>query len=412
MRKVWQVRVRSMQIISIPEKEEIKEISIGESEHMVGEFIGDEEGISLIVLGSVHGNEPSGLIAMRRMLPTLESLKDKIKGRIYLIAGNTRAINKGARYIDDDLNRHWTEENVERNSPDSSIATNRVEDIEQKELLEIIHRIISSAKDEVYAMDLHSTSAESPPFALIGDTLRNRKFAKNFPATFLLGIEEQLDGTTLEYINNLGAVTLGFEAGQHTTEAAIENQEALIWLALVHSGILTKEDIDFEGYEQKLKDAMGEELRIVEVRHRHAITEADEFKMELGYENFQPVKKGEVLAFDKHGEIKAKETGLVLMPLYQSQGSDGFFLGREISPFWLWLSRVLRKLKIGDLMRFLPGVNQHPVEESSLTVNTRIARIFPLQIFHLLGFRKRRWRDDKLIVSRRKHDTKSPFKRK
>lgn len=400
-----------MQIISIPEKEKTESVSITAGGHIVGEFTGDEAGVSLIVFGSIHGNEPSGLIAMRRISSKLEKLKDDLRGRVYLLAGNTRAINKNVRYIDYDLNRHWTLENVELNSPRANILTNKIEDIEQRELLEILETIVSTARDEIYAMDLHSTSSESTPFAMIGDTLRNRKFARKFPATFLLGIEEQLDGTILEYINNLGAVTLGFEAGQHTSKVAIDSQEALIWLALVNSGILSQEEIDVKKYEQVLREAMNNQQRIIEIRYRHAITEADEFKMELGFENFQGVKKGEVLAQDKNGKVKARETSLVLMPLYQTQGSDGFFLGRQISPFWLWVSRLLRKLKIGNLMRFLPGVRQLPEDSETLIVNTRIARIFPLQIFHLLGFRKLRWKSEKLIVTRRRHDTKSPFKK-
>ncbi len=60
-------------------------------------------------------------------------------------------------------------------------------------------------------------------------------------------------------------------------------------------------------------------------------------------------------------------------------------------------------------MRFLPGVRVSMREAETLEINTRIARLFPLQIFHLLGFRKRRWQHDKLVVSRRKFDTKSPF---
>lgn len=397
-----------MQIISIPEQGEIKQVAIAAGEHIVSKFIGNAEGVSLIVFGGIHGNEQSSIWAMKRMSPELEKLKNKLRGRVYFLAGNTRALQKNVRFIDADLNRHWTQECVRQNSPGSTILTNCVEDIEQRELLEILDEIFETAKDEVYAMDLHSTSAEGTPFAMIGDTLRNREFAQKFPAAFLLGIEEQLDSTILEYINNLGAVTLGFEAGQHTDKTAIDNQEALIWLALVNSEILSNEDIDVEKYEQVLKDAMGER-RIVEIRYRHAITEADQFKMELGYENFQPVKKGEILAEDKNGEVKAIEKSLILMPLYQSQGNDGFFLGREISPFWLWLSNIFRKLKLQNLMRFLPGVKRHPADADTLIINTRIARIFPLQIFHLLGFRKRRWREDKLVVSRRKYDTKSPF---
>jgi succinylglutamate desuccinylase len=86
-------------------------------------------------------------------------------------------------------------------------------------------------------------------------------------------------------------------------------------------------------------------------------------------------------------------------------------LGREILPFWLWVSRALRKMGIPDLVYILPGVQRHPFEEESLIVNTNVARLFPLQVFHLLGFRKRAWKGGKLVVSRRKHDSRSPFRR-
>ncbi|NNF00828.1 MAG: aspartoacylase [Pyrinomonadaceae bacterium] len=401
-----------MQPTSTTQQKEPINISIPEGDHVIGEVTGDADGPSLIVVGSVHGNEPSGALAMRRMLPELRKLSGDLRGRVFLIAGNTRAISENVRFIDDDLNRHWTAEKVLRNDPASEVSSDRVEDLEQRELLAIFDRVLSTARDEVYAMDLHSTSSQSSPFAMIGDTLRNRRFAQKFPATFLLGIEEQLDSTILEYINNRGAVTLGFEAGQHSDATAIDNQEALIWLALVNAGIVSGEKIDLEKHETTLRKAMNNERRIIEIRHRHAITPEDNFEMNPGYKNFQPVKKGEVLARDKDGQVKAKETSLILMPLYQEQGNDGFFLGREISPFWLWLSRILRQLGIGSLMGYLPGVNQDPQNKDSYIVNTRVARIFPLQIFHLLGFRKRRWKGDKLVVSRRKHDTRSPFRKK
>lgn len=98
------------------------------------------------------------------------------------------------------------------------------------------------------------------------------------------------------------------------------------------------------------------------------------------------------------------------MPLYQKLGNDGFFIGREISPFWLWLSGVLRSLGIQKIIHILPGVRRDPDDPGTLVVNTSVARLFPLQVFHLLGFRRRRWIDKKLVVSRRKHDTDAPFK--
>ena len=56
----------------------------------------------------------------------------------------------------------------------------------------------------------------------------------------------------------------------------------------------------------------------------------DSFKMRPNYQNFQPIKKGETLATDKNGSIQSPEDCLILMPLYQPQGSDGFFLVKEI----------------------------------------------------------------------------------
>jgi predicted deacylase len=398
-----------LQTLSIPDKPLERHVLITEGEHLIGEFVGDRKGPTLIVFGSVHGNEAAGALALRKIAERLPGLAPKLRGRVYFLAGNTRAIAKGVRFIDSDLNRHWTAENITHNRPGAPITTKRAEDHEQTELLTILEKILKTAEAEVYALDLHSTSADGVPFATVGDTLRNRDFAQKFPVTILLGIEEQLDGTILEYLNNTGAVTLGYEGGQHFAEKTLLTHEALCWLALVHAGILAKEDFhDFEKHEDFLRRTTGKP-RVVEIRYRHAITEADEFRMELGFENFQPVRRGELLAAQKSGAVYASESGLLLMPLYQKLGEDGFFLGREVAPFWLRLSGVLRKLRVGSLMHLLPGVKKSAYDEDVFEINTNVAKLFPLQIFHLLGFRKRRWRGSKLVVSRRRHDTKSPF---
>ena len=65
----------------------------------------------------------------------------------------------------------------------------------------------------------------------------------------------------------------------------------------------------------------------------HSIKEGDDFVMIPGYKNFNTVEKGEVLAHDKNGPIKAQEDGLVLMPLYQKQGDDGFFLIKKVEGY-------------------------------------------------------------------------------
>lgn len=383
----------------------IPEIEAGH--HIIGAYIGDRSGPTLVAVGSVHGNEPAGAAALIRVAAWLDQNPPKINGRIYLLAGNTRAIARRVRYIDADLNRHWTNRNL------SGTVTRRpevvAEDEELSELQAIIDHVLITAEDEVYILDLHSTSADGKPFATVGDTLRNRNFARRLPVTILLGIEEQLDGTMLEYFNNLGAVTLGFEGGQHDSDETARNHESLVMLALVNAGILDAEDVaNLALYRSGLSKRTGGST-IYEVRYRHAIGESDEFQMDAGYNNFDSIEAGQELASERGGRVAAAERGVVLMPLYQKLGQDGFFIGRRVAPFWLWLSAVLRRVGIASLMPMLPGVTRDRNDPYTLIVNTRVARIFPVQIFHLLGFRKRRWSEGELIVSRRKHDSKSPF---
>ena len=87
-------------------------------------------------------------------------------------------------------------------------------------------------------------------------------------------------------------------------------------------------------------------------------------------------------------------------------------LGRAVAPFWLRFSALLRQMRVQNIVGWLPGVKRDPSDRETLIVNTGVARLFPLQVFHLLGYRRRRWEDKKLIVSRRRHDYVSPFEKR
>jgi succinylglutamate desuccinylase len=202
---------------------------------------------------------------------------------------------------------------------------------------------------------------------------------------------------------------MGVEAGQHDRESSVDHHEAVLWLALIAAGMLEPEAVpERSRYRALLLDATRGIPRITEVRHRHSVDPEDEFRMEPGFVNFQPVQKGRLLARDLTGEIHARETGRLLLPLYQGQGDDGFFLGREVRPFWLKVSWLLRRLRFDHVVSLLPGVRRHPEQARTLVVDTRIARWYPLEVFHLLGYRKRRQVGDVLIVSRRVFDFDPP----
>ena len=377
--------------------------------HLIASIRGSLPGPTLIILGGIHGNEPAGVLAADRVWLRMQKRKSVLRGEVLLLRGNTRALEQKVRYIDADLNRQWTAENLraaelERGAPDVS------ELLEQRELLSVIREAINRARGEIYFVDLHTTSAHGLPFATVGDTLRNRRFALTFPVTIVLGLEEQIDGTLLEYVNNLGAITMGFEAGQHEAITSVDHHEALIWNATASTGNFHPADLPELDQSQSLLKRVSGGMKVVEVRHRHTILPEDRFKMEPGFMNFQAVRRGKLLARDRKGEIKASETGMILMPLYQALGNDGFFLVREVKRFWLTLSAMLRKLKVGHYVHLLPGVRRDSLNENFLIINTRIARVLPLQVFHLLGFRRLRWTDKYLVVSRRAYDLVGPTK--
>ncbi len=361
----------------------------------------------MIVMTGLHGNEPAGPRAAQRVIERLHRDDVEIQGRFVAFAGNLKALAERTRFLDRDLNRQWTPQvlaRVESNALDDAEAG------EQRELLAAMKKTVEDTTGPVYFLDLHTTSAVSPPFVTVGDTLRNREFARSFPLPLILGLEEQVDGALLEYLNNFGLITMGAEAGQHDCDGSVERLEALMWLALRRVGMITADASDIAAHTETLVESSRGVPPVIEVRYRHAVTEEDEFEMVPGFDNFVPVDKGQVVAHDRTGPIRARESGLMLLPLYQGKGEDGFFIARPIRPFWLQLSAILRHLRVGFFLAWLPGVHRDREHGLDLKVDTRIARWFPLEIFHLFGYRKRRRSGNTLVVSRRAFDLQGPDK--
>jgi succinylglutamate desuccinylase len=376
---------------------------------VLGLIKGEPHGPTIIVTAAIHGNEITGIKAAERVVARLESDRPPVRGRLLLLGGNLAALREHTRFVDLDLNRQWTPEKVARLVDAPPGGAEAVEDTEQRDLVKVMRDEIAIAQGPIYFLDMHTSSAEGPPFLTVGDTLLNRRFAANFPLPVILGLEEQVDGSLLEFLNNYGIVTLGIEAGQHDSQSSIDRLEAVLWLALVAARFIDASAVqDLQDRRRMLSHESRDIPRTIEVRHRHAIEPADAFQMEPGFSNFQSIRKGQILARDNHGLVLCPEDGLVLLPLYQGKGDDGFFVARELRPFWLRVSAALRRLRIGRLVKYLPGVRPHPDLDGVLIVNTRIVRLYPLDTFHLFGFRKLRREGVDLLVSRRKYDLSRP----
>ncbi|MEM9292022.1 MAG: succinylglutamate desuccinylase/aspartoacylase family protein [Acidobacteriota bacterium] len=373
---------------------------------VIGRIRGEEPGPTVICVGAMHGNEPAGYRALERVCQALRGDNPPLKGEFLALLGNRRAFLAGLRFLSSDLNRHFSAQRIEASRQGLLGSSSVPEDVELDELRIAMSSAFQRARGRVHVMDLHTTSGSSPAFALVADTLLNRSFGLQFPSPLILGLEEELEGTLTEYVEELGHVAIGFEGGQHDDPLSTDRCEAAIWIALASSGQVDAADFpQVERSRELLESCRRGFPEVLEVRYRHAIDEQDEFRMEPGFQSFQRIEKGQLLATDRDGEIRAGERGRVLMPLYQKQGEDGFFIMREFKPIWLTISASLRRLGLESIIHWLPGVERHPELSEALSIDRRVARWYSLQLFHLLGYRRHRSSGNRLVVERRKHDS-------
>lgn len=367
-------------------------------------------GPTLLVIGGIHGNEPSGVYALERLEMAFKSGELSIAcGKILALRGNRRALSEGVRYIKRDLNRLWKWDFKLQCPIDPTAEEPDDEYDEYCDLQYRIHEAIRERQGPICFLDLHTTSAVSAPFVMVGDTLRNRDLVDGIPVPIVLGVEEQLDGPLLSYINELGHLSVGFEAGQHEAPEAIDAHEALTQVILYRLGMISESYINrIDESLDRLAELGGHLAQFYEVRYRHGISPEDEFSMKPGYANFQRVEKGKVLAKDKSGPIQMPEDGRIFMPLYQRQGNDGFFQIRTIKRFWLGVSRVMRRFGFHKLLPILPGVHRDKDNRLALHVNTRVASFYSRQIFHLMGYRKVRDKEGYVLMEKRPFDFEEP----
>ncbi|WGD35826.1 succinylglutamate desuccinylase/aspartoacylase family protein [Olleya sp. YS] len=362
-----------------------------------------KQGPTLVFFAGIHGNETAGVFALKDTLN--DTNLQGLKGTIYAISGNLKALNINQRFLDEDLNRVWTKPQLE--ALQLKINYNAEEE-EQQQLLQLLENIICQHSGPFYFIDLHTTSSKTLPFITINDALINRKFSKQFPVPIVLGIEEYLNGPLLSYINQLGYVSLGFESGQHNDKDAVLNAIAFIKLSLVFSGILKQENIpDFDKQFGQLVSQSKGISDVFEVVCLHHIKKDEAFTMKPNFTSFQPIKKGTVLATSNNQSVISKHNARLFMPLYQAQGEEGFFIIKTIQPFFLKLSAVLRHLKIDGVLVLLPGVTWQDKSKEVLKVNLKIAKFLATSIFHLLGYRSKKISDNYLLLYNRERVSKT-----
>ncbi len=317
-----------------------------EYDGVIGWVQGRLDGPLLLCIGGLHGNEPAGVRALEAIAGKVRERRDVLAGDFVAIVGNIPALAAGRRFMAYDLNRAWTPVHVEalrsRSRTESndpvvhSIARRRThapvhEDLEVVRVLSLLERVAARRRGPVYVLDLHTTSGNGGTFTSSEDNPRHRRFAMQVPFPLVLGLDEHLEGTLLGYLNTLGYTTMLCECGQHREPRAALRAVAAVWIAIRAAGLLDDEDVpEASRAREMLHNTCAHLPRVLETVYRHPFDERDRYVTRHGFSNFHRVREGDVIGDDRHGVVVAPGSGLLLMPLYQRLGEDGFFIVREV----------------------------------------------------------------------------------
>lgn len=379
--------------------------------HLIGRFGNPGTGPAIICLGGIHGDEKAGVHAIESVLNEIDQLDlSSFFGELIGLKGNISALEKDIRFIDRDFNRSWDIKNI--NKILSGGMTHLVsEDLEMIELYNEVKSIIQNAKGHpVFFLDLHTSTAKGSPFICFGDTIPNRNFAMKFPVPIILGLEEHLNKPLIEFMTELGCISMAVEGGQHHDVSSMQNLVSIIWLALTHANMINRREIlGINSHIARLQKAVNGLPMITEIKFRHEISPDDRFIMKSGYKNFQPIFPGEQIASDKSGAIKANILGRIILPLYQGLGNDGFFVGKEIKPFWFSVSVLLRKFRLDNLLPLFPGIRKSLDQKHTFILNKKLAKWLGFNFFHLFGYRLIPNTGQEILIKKRVHGNKITF---
>jgi len=232
----------------------------------------------------------------------------------------------------------WAPEHIQR-IQHAEASHLHSEDKEMVALLALVHEILYEQKPEVLIMlDLHTTSADGGIFVIPANTDASLRLAKYIHAPVVLGLLEGIEGSLLHFAEGnhfeIGGfpkqcMGIAFEGGQHDDPASVDRCLAAICTTLRSAGCIPEEALE-GAYDQLLHNYASTLPEVTRLLYVHRVRPGDGFVMQPGYRNFQPIEKGEHLADDASGPILAQNSGMILMPLYQSKGSDGFFVVKTV----------------------------------------------------------------------------------
>ena len=176
-------------------------------------YSSNKKGPIVIITGLVHGNEIVGLDVIYELYTKLQNKSIKLlKGKIYFILCNIKALNENVRFIDENMNRIF----FDKNSASKSIEGKRVGEI--KKIIKLIQKNNKGSK--IYNIDMHSVSKGDFKICVLDkNDLKFRNMVKkssNMKLFFYTDFN-LFKGSLIGYLSKIGIKSFCIECGNHTS---------------------------------------------------------------------------------------------------------------------------------------------------------------------------------------------------
>ncbi|WP_255151959.1 succinylglutamate desuccinylase/aspartoacylase domain-containing protein [Halorarius halobius] len=246
--------------------------------------LGPGEDAEVAVVGGIHGDEPSGVRAVRRVIESNPDLQRPVK----LVVANPPAVASHRRYLDADMNRVFPGDPT---SPDRE------------------RRLAAALLKEIegcgVVLSLHSTHSCDDPIAIVSRSHPSvQGLAARLPVPHVVDPTPCVDGAF-----PVSAPVLSIEAGRQHTEEATENATDIVeaFLRLVDALPGTVPEADPTYYTMT-----------------DAVSKRPDSDYDLLVDNFEPVEAGTTVARSDDGAYVADEP---FVPVLMSETGYDDILG-------------------------------------------------------------------------------------
>lgn len=263
----------------------------------------NQPGPTVVILGGVHGNETCGVEALKE----LQNIKIE-KGKLILIYGNPKAIERNVRYVEQNLNRMFCDEEK---------LTSELKASYEYQRSRVILPYLQLAD---YALDLHASfTPDSEPFIICeSNALPLVQYLPQNRVCY--GFTRLEPGGTDGYMNEKGKVGVCIECGYLNDPRSTQSAIQTAYLFLQALGMLSSSTL------------MTNQSQYYVEAYELYYTKTDSFKLARSFQDFEEIKVGEIIGYDGSITIQSKTNQMILFARNRSAiGSEAFLLVKKLS---------------------------------------------------------------------------------